>query len=204
MMKKMEVIVAAILTMAKAENKVLTQNVTSWSANIELKEYFGFVPTPGLAVNGELGWHQHGSGNTYSVDIDLAVILTADEPIDSSYTNQILWSIPMDDHEFSHFYEVGLFEYQRGLFSEPEKWNLIQAVCTSYKKSDYVFNQNGEKWDDLVTPRQNGYVKRGPVQDEAFWSENENARSFSDTKVVLALSRPSASDSLIFKAGSTF
>ena len=55
-----------------------------------------------------------------------------------------------------------------------------------------MFNLNGETWEDLVTERyQNGYVKRGAIVDQAFWSENERARSFTDNRVVIALARPS-------------
>ena len=68
-----------------------------------------------------------------------------------------------------------------------------------------MFNLNGETWEDLVTERyQNGYVKRGAIVDQAFWSENERARSFTDNRVVIALARPSQSDTMIFKAGNNY
>ena len=52
-----------------------------------------------------------------------------------------------------------------------------------------------------MTSKAFSYLKKGPVQDTAYWSENETARSFSDTKVVIAMARPSLSNTVTFKAG---
>ena len=61
---------------------ILSQNVMNWEAEIELKAIGDFVPTKGLKVSGEIGWHQHGSSDKVDVDIDLAIIISAEETID--------------------------------------------------------------------------------------------------------------------------
>ena len=123
---------------------ILSQNVMNWEAEIELKAIGDFVPTKGLKVSGEIGWHQHGSSDKVDVDIDLAIIISAEETID--YTTMVMWAMPVLSQETpgSLEYEVGLFEYQRGRFIEPNKWNLIQSVCQGYKGGDYLYNPNGE------------------------------------------------------------
>ena len=53
------------------------------------------MPTTGLAVSGESGWHTHGSGEDKDYDIDLAIILTSTEPISTSITTMIAMMMPM-------------------------------------------------------------------------------------------------------------
>jgi len=48
------------------------------------------------------------------------------------------------------------------------------------------------------------YIKYGAVQDTAYWTENYLARSNTDTEVVLALARPSLSNTIVFKSGSFY
>ena len=74
-------------------------------------------------------------------------------------------------------------------------------MCTGYQGSSVLFNENGDQFSDLVTPIANGYLKEGAVQDTAYWSENQLARIYKDEQVVLALARPSISNTYTFKAG---
>ena len=53
----------------------------------------------------------------------------------------------------------------------------------------------------MVTPKEYSYLKKGSVQDTAYWSEDVEARSFDDNKVVVVLNRPSLSNTVNFKAG---
>ena len=67
-----------------------------------------------------------------------------------------------------------------------------------------MFNLNGIQWRDIVSVLPGSYQKRGGVQDTAYWSENILAREYTDRKIVLALSRPSLSNTFVFKAGNTY
>ena len=70
----------------------------------------GFVPTDGLKVSGEIGWHAHGSGDLKDTDIDLAIIIESTAAIDPSYTTMVLWGMPMNANGFVNdvkVYEVG-------------------------------------------------------------------------------------------------
>ena len=87
----------------------------------------GFVPTEGLSVHGEIGWHSHGSGDLKDTDIDLAIIISATATIDPTYTTMVLWGLPMNDQGLISDlkqYEVGYFAYKRGLEAEPATWDL--------------------------------------------------------------------------------
>ena len=73
------------------------------------------MPTAGLNVRGEIGWHTHGTGDLKDTDIDLAIILESDEAIDPTYTTMVLLGVPLNDAGIvieSLEYEVAYFEYQ--------------------------------------------------------------------------------------------
>lgn len=83
--------------LADVKGEILRLNVKTWQANIELKSSSAqFVPTPGLKITGEVGWHKHGSTDRIDVHIDLAVTVSADEAIDPFYTTMVLWGLPLD------------------------------------------------------------------------------------------------------------
>ena len=117
MLIRILVLASALFSKAIAdeEGEILRLNVKTWSADIELKSSSTeFVPTPGLKVTGEVGWHKHGSSDRIDVHIDLAVIVSADEAIDPFYTTMVLWGLPLDqNNEMAGelLYEVGFFEY---------------------------------------------------------------------------------------------
>ena len=96
-------------------------------------------------LRGEIGWHTHGSGDNKDVDIDLAMILSTTDPIPSNYNTFLLWALPVTDQALTdeELYEVGMLNYKRGTFKEPEKWDLYQSLCTKYKGSTELFNLNG-------------------------------------------------------------
>ena len=73
------------------------------------------MPTEGLNVRGEIGWHTHGTGDLKDTDIDLAIILESDEAINPEYTTMVLVGTPLNDSGIafdSLEYEVAYFEYQ--------------------------------------------------------------------------------------------
>ena len=73
------------------------------------------MPTAGLNVRGEIGWHTHGTGDLKDTDIDLAIILESDEAIDPTYTTMVLLGVPLNDAGIvieNLEYEVAYFEYQ--------------------------------------------------------------------------------------------
>lgn len=78
---------------------------------------------------------------------------------------------------------------------------MTQATCLNYLGGDFLYNANGNQFTDIVSPVNASYLKEGAVQDTAYWSENVLARRFDDTTVVVTMSRPSLSNTLIFKAG---
>ena len=99
-------------------------------------------------------------------------------------------------------YEVGYFGYERGTLTDVKAWDLQQVVCSGYQGSTTnLFNENGNQFSDFVTKKAFSYLKQGSVTDTAYWSENEQARSFTDTKVIIAMARPSISNTVVFKAG---
>ena len=87
----------------------------------------GFVPTDGLKVSGEIGWHAHGSGDLKDTDIDLAIIIESTAAIDPSYTTMVLWGISMGNEGVASTgieYEVGYFGYERGTLTDVKAWDL--------------------------------------------------------------------------------
>eukprot|EP00353_Schmidingerella_taraikaensis_P004132 CAMPEP_0185581292 /NCGR_PEP_ID=MMETSP0434-20130131/18223_1 /TAXON_ID=626734 ORGANISM="Favella taraikaensis, Strain Fe Narragansett Bay" /NCGR_SAMPLE_ID=MMETSP0434 /ASSEMBLY_ACC=CAM_ASM_000379 /LENGTH=131 /DNA_ID=CAMNT_0028199791 /DNA_START=12 /DNA_END=407 /DNA_ORIENTATION=+ len=110
-----------------ASGEVLTENVTTWTASdIAPVVLGGFNVVNGMALRGEIGWHTHGSGDNKDVDIDMAVILSADEDFPTNYNTFLLWSMPVVDHALSDedLHEVGMLNYKRGSLSTVEKWDL--------------------------------------------------------------------------------
>ena len=110
----------AATAFAQFTPEVLTQNAKTWDAAIDLIPVSGFVPTSGLNVRGEIGWHTHGTGDLKDTDIDLAIIIESEEPIDPDYTTMVLWGLALDEEGFaidSPRYEVGYFGYKRGKLS---------------------------------------------------------------------------------------
>ena len=95
----MKLAVAAAASVASLTTaSILTQNVQLWQTgtfDLAAGTTGGFVPTTGLAVSGESGWHTHGSGEDKDYDIDLAIILTSTEPISTSITTMIAMMMPM-------------------------------------------------------------------------------------------------------------
>ena len=85
------------------------------------------MPTEGLNVRGEIGWHTHGTGDLKDTDIDLAIIIESDEAIAPEYTTMVLCGLPLDEGGIVSDdlkYEVGYFGYKRGTLSDPEIWDL--------------------------------------------------------------------------------
>ena len=73
------------------------------------------MPTEGLNVRGEIGWHTHGTGDLKDTDIDLAIILESDVAIAPEYTTMVLVGTPLNDSGIAYDrleYEVAYFEYQ--------------------------------------------------------------------------------------------
>lgn len=137
------------------------------------------MQTENLGLRGEVGWHTHGSDDNIDVDIDLALVIEASQPIDQSLSTMILWGLPVGTDfttSTEPLWEVGSFEYKRGPLSQPEIWNLNQAICQNYGSSDVLFNANGSQFYDIVTPIPAGYVKLGAMQDTSYWSENVQVR----------------------------
>ena len=157
-----------------------------------------------MEVSGEIGWHTHGTGDNIDVDMDLAVILSAEETIDPSVTNIVLVGQKLVNKGFSSAdqFEVMMLKYKRGLLSDPEDWWLVQGLCEKYQGGDVLYNLNGYDWNDITSPVAGSYVKYGAVTNTAYWSENVQARVIEDNRVVLALARPSLSNTIVFKAGS--
>ena len=48
------------------------------------------------------------------------------------------------------------------------------------------------------------YAKIGAIQDTAYWSEDATKKVFESTKVKMEMNRPSLSNTVVMKAGSTF
>lgn len=59
----------------------------------------GFTATPGLTIKGEIGWHQHGSGENIDIDIDMAIILETTGSFASSDVYNLFWALTMDVSE---------------------------------------------------------------------------------------------------------
>ena len=103
--------------------------MTKWTADLTWKKFgtTSFVPSSGLGLSGEIGWHTHGSADNIDVDIDLAIVIGSDEAINASYTTMAFWGLPIgDDFTLSEepTWEVGALEYKRGYLSQVETWNL--------------------------------------------------------------------------------
>ena len=59
----------------------------------------GFVATTGMSIRGEIGWHQHGSGENIDIDIDMAIILETTGSFASSDVYNLFWALTMDVSE---------------------------------------------------------------------------------------------------------
>lgn len=197
--------IAALATTAvfAQAGEVLSQNARAWTADLKISSLGSHVVTPGLKVRGEIGWHTHGSGDKKDVDIDLAIIVDTTGNIDPLFTTMILWGLPITGQTLTTLplHEVGMLEYKRGSLSSVEKWNLTQGMCTNYAGGDNLFNLNGSQWSDLVTVWPDSYTKVGATQDTSYWSENVLARVTESKRIVLAMSRPALSNTIVFKAG---
>ena len=176
--------VAALTVNGQTSSTFLKQNVVKWKGNpawlypqIDTKQPWVATPpaiglklTPGLTLNGEIGWHTHGSGANVDVDIDLVLFLAANEKINTNYLTMIFWAIQTDQPGNPH--EIGAFEFQRGDLTEPKVWKLTQALCGNYINGDTLYNWNGETFDSIVTPKSGSYRKEGPVDDTVYWTNN--------------------------------
>ena len=73
-MKTVLLLSASALTAFPAQ--VLRDNVTKWESKAVFDETtVGGFQSLGMTLNGEVGWHTHGTGSNKDVDIDLAFIL---------------------------------------------------------------------------------------------------------------------------------
>ena len=108
------------------QTTILTQNAKAWSADIEfLEPKAGFVPTEGLSVRGEIGWHAHGTGDLKDTDIDLAIIIESTATIDPSYTTMVLWGLPMSSFlTAGSKYEYGYLAYKPASQGVKQVWDL--------------------------------------------------------------------------------
>ena len=82
------------------------------------------------------------------------------------------WGMKTDQRET---YEIGAFEFKRGILSDPEVWKLTQTLCGNYANGQTLYNKNGETFDSIVTPKFGSYRKEGPADDTAYWTNNFEA-----------------------------
>ena len=170
------------------------------------------MPTTGLAITGESGWHTHGSGEDKDYDMDLAIILNSTEPISTSMTTMVALMMPMGEITVlaDRVDEVLLWEYVPfAVTNSPSiTWNLTQGVAVAQDAQGTIINSAGNTWSDLFTLQTDAisptYVKTGTKQDSAYWSENVGARITESQRVALVLERPSLSNTVILKTGITF
>ena len=163
-------------------------------------------------MSGESGWHSHGSGEDKDYDIDLAIILTADEPISTSVTTMVALLMPIGVQTVlaDRKEEVLLWEYVPfSVTNNPNiTWNLNQGVAVAQDAQGTIINSAGNTWAELFTLETDSisptYVKTGTKQDTAYWSENVSKRITEAQRVALVLDRPSLSNTVILKTGITF
>ena len=127
-----------------------------------------FVPTEGLSVRGEIGWHTHGTGDLKDTDIDLAIILESTQAIDPSYTTMVLWGLPLNEAGIvldKEEYEVGLLEYKPADSNQELTLDLTQAVCTTIENSSEIYNLSvsGSTFSSIVEEKAGTYVKKGAI-----------------------------------------
>ena len=113
-----------------------------------------FEPTQGLNVRGEIGWHTHGTGDLKDTDIDLAIIIESEEPIDPDYTTMVLWGIPLQEAGIvveKLEYEVAYFEYRPAGTNREKTWILEQTLVQGINESNTdIFTGSGNDFNSIV------------------------------------------------------
>lgn len=112
------------------ETQFFTDNVTLWDAKIDELEGNDpkiFTPTNGLNLSGEFAWQKSSQGQFSEMEVSLAFLVTADEPIDSDFRTFVSWALPAKGSNPEDFilYETGVMEFLRS------KMSLYQTVSVT-------------------------------------------------------------------------
>ena len=122
------------------------------------------MPTTGLTITGESGWHTHGSGEDKDYDMDLAIILNSTEPIGTNMTTMVALMMPMGEITVlaDRVDEVLLWEYvPSDGGSQAMTWNLSMSVAKAQDDDGMIVSPSGTNWSNLFELENGVYVKEG-------------------------------------------